>query len=290
MTPFPVFGATLLAHPRRRDTTVIAEFALPTGSFKDRGAAAVVADAVAQGARRVSLDSSGNAGLAVAAAAARSGLAAVVRAGSGIAPVKEALIAATGALVEKFPSRADAVRACAEDAGSYDASHVRNPIFRTGVATLAGAWRAGGEIPARIVLPVGSGSLLLGLWSGLRELRRTGAIPRLPRLYAAQSERCAPIARPEAPGDGRTIADGCAVLEPPLAAEIRAAIAESGGAAFAVAEPAIEAAWRSAWRDGFPIEPTSALAFAALELLPEGPATGLVATGSGLKRAPGAPS
>ena len=288
MTAFPIFDATLLPHPHRRDTTVVAEFALPTGSFKDRGAAAVVADAVARGARRVSLDSSGNAGLAVAAAARRAGLDAVVRVGPGISPAKEALIAATGARVEKFADRAAAVRACAEDADAYDASHVRNPLFRRGVATLARAWAAKAAIPDRIVLPVGNGSLLLGLWEGLAAMRRDGALGRLPRLVGVQADRCAPIARPSDPGDGRTIADGCAVLDPPLAPAIAAAIAESGGEVLTISEAAIDAAWRRAWQDGFPIEPTSALAFAAWAVLPAGPTTGLIATGSGLKRAPGA--
>jgi len=288
VTAFPTFDATLLPHPHRRDTTVVAEFALPTGSFKDRGAAAVVADAVARGARRVSLDSSGNAGLAVAAAARRAGLDAVVRLGPGISPAKEALIAATGARVEKFPDRAAAVRACAGDADAYDASHVRNPLFRRGISTLARAWAAKAAIPDRIVLPVGNGSLLLGLWEGFAAMRRDGALDRLPRLVGVQAERCAPIARPSDPGDGRTIADGCAVLDPALAPAILAAIAESGGEVLAISEEAIDAAWRRAWRDGFPVEPTSALAFAAWAALTAGPTTGVIATGSGLKRAPGA--
>jgi len=127
---------------------------------------------VARGARRVSLDSSGNAGLAVAAAARRAGLDAVVRVGPGISPAKEALIAATGARVEKFPDRAAAVRACAGDADAYDASHVRNPLFRRGISTLARAWAAKAAIPDRIVLPVGNGSLLLGLWEGFAAMRR----------------------------------------------------------------------------------------------------------------------
>ncbi|HWC65035.1 MAG TPA: pyridoxal-phosphate dependent enzyme [Thermoanaerobaculia bacterium] len=288
MTVPAPFEATVLPHPRRARTTVVAEFALPTGSFKDRGAAAVVADAFSRGARRVCLDSSGNAGLAVAAAARRSGLEAIVRV-AGISPEKEMLIASTGARIEKFGTRAEAARACASDVGSYDASHVRNPIFREGVATLAAAWARRGHVPDRIVLPLGNGSLLLGLWAGLLRLRDEGAVARLPRLVAVQPDRCAPIARPEAPGDGRTIADGCSVLEPALAAEIRAAIAESRGLAVAVSEDAIAAAWREAWRDGFPIEPTSALAFAGLDALPEDSGTtAVVATGSGLKRAPGA--
>ena len=290
MSAFPTFDATLLPHPRIRGATVVAEFALPTGSFKDRGAAAVVADACAKGARRVSLDSSGNAGLAVAAAAARAGLKAVVRIAAGASPAKEALIRATGARIERFPDRAGAIRACAGDSSSYDASHVRNPLFRLGIATLAAAWASREEIPPTIYLPVGNGSLLLGLWSGLQDLRRDGRLTRMPRLVAVQARRCAPIAHPEDPGDGRTIADGCAVLAPAAAAEIRSAIAESGGAAVSVSEEEIAAAWIEAWRDGFPVEATSALGFAALARDSADGRCAVVATGSGLKGPPGATS
>lgn len=288
MTSFPTFGATLLPGRAGSRATIVAEFALPTGSFKDRGAAAVVADAVAKGAGRVSLDSSGNAGLAVAAAAARAGLRAVVRVAAGASPAKIALMTAAGARVEEFATRAEAVRACADDRDSYDASHVRNPLFRKGVATLAAAWLARGDLPDTVFLPVGNGSLLLGLWEGLVELRAAGRVTRLPRLVGVQARRCAPIAFPADPGDGRTIADGCAILAPPAAGEIRAAIAESGGAAIAVEEEEIEAAWKRAWVEGFPIEPTAALGFAALARGREG-TCGVVATGSGLKSPPPSP-
>lgn len=289
MTPFPTFGATLLPGRTGSRVTVVAEFALPTGSFKDRGAAAVVADAASRGADRVSLDSSGNAGLAVAAAAARVGLGAVVRVAAGASPGKVALIRAAGARVEEFATRAEAVRACADDRDSYDASHVRNPLFRKGVATLAAAWLARGELPDTVFLPVGNGSLLLGLWEGLVELRGAGRLERLPRLVGVQARRCAPVAFPEDPGDGRTIADGCAITAPAALGEIRAALAASQGAAVAVGEEEIEAAWRRAWTEGFPIEPTAALPFAALARGWEG-TCGVIATGSGLKSPPPPPA
>lgn len=286
MISFPEFGATILPHPARPRTSVVAEFALPTGSFKDRGAAAVVEGAKASNARRVTLDSSGNAGLAVAAAAARAGLSSVIRVAASISPEKAALLRATGARLETHPTRAEAVSACARDSESYDASHVRNPLFRAGVATLARAWIEKAPIPEVIYLPVGNGSLLLGLWDGLLSLRESGRIDALPRLVAVQADRCAPISRPESPGDGATIANGCAILHPPAAAEIRAAIAASGGEAVTVTEEEIERAWIEAWRYGFPIEPTSALAFAALASSGNSAPSAVLATGSGLKAPP----
>ena len=50
------------------------EYMAPTGSFKDRGAAAVIATLVADGASAIVEDSSGNAGAAMAAYAARAGI------------------------------------------------------------------------------------------------------------------------------------------------------------------------------------------------------------------------
>lgn len=286
MTDFPVFDATILPHPTQPRTIVVAEFALPTGSFKDRGAAAVVEGARASGARRVTLDSSGNAGLAVAAAASRAGLASLIRVAASISAEKASLLRATGAAVETHPTRAEAALACARDSASYDASHVRNPLFRQGVATLSRAWIEKAPIPEIVYLPVGNGSLLLGLWDGLLALRAAGRISNLPRLVAVQAERCAPIACPDSPGDGKTIADGCSILDPPAAGEIREAISASGGEAIAVPDSEIERAWVAAWRSGFPIEPTSALAFAGLARSSGSHSAAVIATGSGLKAHP----
>jgi threonine synthase len=190
-------------------------------------------------------------------------------------------------LIDEYPTREQAAAACVADADSYDASHVRNPIFRRGVATLAGAWLEAGPLSDTILLPVGNGSLLLGLWEGIRALRSSGRIASLPRLVAVQAERCAPIANPGSADQGRTMADGCAIPNPPAADEIRAAIAESGGQAIAIPEDQIRRTWEEAWRQGFPIEPTSALAFAGLEHLKGGSgAVAVIATGSGLKAYP----
>jgi len=284
---FPVYPLVLLDHPRWTGVRVAAEFALPTGSFKDRGAAAVVAGARLTGASRVVLDSSGNAGLAVAAAAARARIACTVHMARGAAPEKIRLIRAAGARVEIHATRAEAARACLDDPVAYDAGHVRNPLFRKGVASAAAAWNRIGSLPRELYLPVGNGVLLLGLADGFADLRdRTGGGPS-PRMIAVQAENCAPIAAVGNPGCGRTIADGCAVADPPLAVEVREAIRRSGGEAVAISEPDIAAAWREAWRDGFPIEATSALAFAAARR-GKGPSPGssIVATGSGLKCPP----
>ncbi len=58
-------------------------------------------------------------------------------------------------------------------------------------------------MPDAVVVPVGAGSLLLGLYLGARELQRAGQIRDLPLLFAAQPANCAPLAASfAAGGDG----------------------------------------------------------------------------------------
>ena len=77
------------------------EYMAPTGSFKDRGAAPVIASLKAQGAAKIVEDSSGNAGAAMAAYAARAGLAADIYVPAAAPAGKIAQIAQYGATVHR---------------------------------------------------------------------------------------------------------------------------------------------------------------------------------------------
>ena len=151
-------------------------------------------------------------------------------------------------------------------------------------------------LPDAIVLPVGNGSLLIGLYRGFQDLIHLQQIDRMPRLYAIQAMNVSPIAaafrnhEPQNPES--TIADGIAVAKPPRLAQILEALRESGGAAGVVSEIEIESAHRTISERGLYIEPTSAVPLAALRRLHE---RGMIAdderilvplTGSGLKSPP----
>ena len=273
----PPLPGMLIRHPRFPGVVVAAEYLLPSGSFKDRGAVTVVAAAKAKGFRTVALDSSGNAGFAVALQAAREGLRARIHVAAGAAPEKLALIRATGAELIVHPDRPSAARGASHD-DAYDASHIRNPLFWSGVAEGPRSWRAQGLDPQEVWLPVGNGSLLFGLAEGFG--------PQLPRFIGVQPEQCAPLARPGSPLRP-TLADGVAVGEPVHRERLQETVERSRGEWAAVAEDEIDRAFRQAWRDGFPIEPTSALPFALIERFAGRAATILiVATGSGLKHPP----
>ncbi len=244
---------------------------LPTGSFKARGAAAMIGVAAELGVRRVVADSSGNAGRAVAAYAARAGMETEVFVPDSTDPSKVAAIAALGAAVVTVPgSRAAAAIAArnrvetggSDGDGPWYASHVYQPAFHHGVKTLAVELhdQLAGSM-GTVVVPAGNGTLVIGLWMGFRELLMAGRGVGMPRIVAVQARACAPLAG-LAP-TGPTAAVGIAVASPPRAGEVRAAVLASGGQVVTVGEDDLESAGRGLAEMGVEVEPTSTAVWAA---------------------------
>jgi threonine synthase len=240
----------------------------PTGSFKDRGAAVLLTELAASGAREVVEDSSGNAGAAIAAYAARAGLRATIFVPAATSPGKLAQMAAYGARVVRVPGSREDVAAAARAAPGAYASHYWCPAFFHGTKTVAYelgeqlGWRA----PDWVVTPAGHGTLLLGLALGFRELVAAGTLARAPRLLAVQSAACAPLAGPALglpPGAGETIAEGIRIRAAARAGEMTAAVRESGGHWAVVDDGEIRAAWARLGAEGLYVEPTGAVAAAA---------------------------
>jgi threonine synthase len=239
----------------------------PTLSFKDRGAAVLIAAAVALGASSVVADSSGNAGTAVAAYAARAGLGAEIWVPAGTSEGKLAAMRAHGATVrvaagDRAAAAAGAVGAV-EATGAYYASHVYQPLFAHGVKTLIfELWeQLGGRLPATLVVPAGNGTLVSGYAHAIADLTALGLIERGPRLVAVQAASCAPLAG-LAPS-GPTIAEGIAIAAPRRAAEVVATIQASGGEVVTVTDVQITAARADLAGRGVWVEPTAAAAWAA---------------------------
>ena len=277
------------------------EWMMPTGSFKDRGAAVMLSLLRAQGVRAVLEDSSGNGGAAVAAYAAAGGMAATIMAPASTSPAKTVAMRAAGATVELVPGsrQATSEAALARSASVFYASHAWQPFFLHGTKTLAyELWeQLGFRAPDAVIAPCGGGSNVLGCAIGFGELLRAGQITRMPRLFAAQPERCAPIVAALAGRDAvvsgePTIAEGTAIARPVRLREVVDALHESGGGAVALAEEEIAAATLELGRMGIGVEPTSAQAYAAHRRLlasgeiEPGEASVLVLTGSALKATP----
>jgi threonine synthase len=261
-------GGTPLVPSRDGRLHFKVESANPTGSFKDRGAAVLLTAARAAGIRALVEDSSGNAGAAIAAYAARAGVEATIYVPDAASPGKLAQVAAYGARVVRVEGSREAVAAAAHAAPGRYASHCWDPLFFHGTKTIAyELWETlGARAPDAVVTPVGHGTLLLGLWLGFRELVLAGAIARLPRLIAVQSAACAPLAGPalgKDAGGGDTVAEGIRVRQPVRPDEIRRAVEESGGRFLTVEDAEILAARARLGDEGLFVEPTAAVAPAA---------------------------
>ncbi len=275
-----------------------AEHLNPTGSFKDRGATLLVTALKAAGAQNVSDDSSGNAGAALAAYAARAGLCANVYVPAHASLVKQRQIAVYGAEVTPVPGpRSEAALAVrqAVEKGVVYASHAYSPFYSQGMKTIAfELWeQLGRRAPDSVVTPVGHGGLLLGLHQGFAELLATGLIERWPRIFGVQAQACAPLARAWEHGasdvepveEHDTIAGGVRIAAPPWGRAILAGVRESDGAILALPDEAILTAQKKLAHQGVYIEPTSALVVAASERLRGrlGETPVAVLTGSGFK-------
>ncbi len=280
------------------------ESQMPTGSFKDRGAAVMLNHLIGAGVGAIHEDSSGNAGAALATYAAAAGLSCRIYVPAAAPRAKLVQIAAAGADIRRIAGAREAVTAAALAAAgeSFYASHNWHPFFIEGTKTLAyELWEQFDfKLPDNILVPTGYGSNILGLDRGLDEMQRRGVIaPHRPRLFAVQAANCAALAAAWAAGKNEyvpfaaspTIADGIATQKPVRMAQVLHAVRRSGGRVVAVPEAEIGAAVVELGRLGLFVEPTSATAAAALtRLLHDGtiaPAetTVVVLTGHGLKAA-----
>jgi len=252
------------------------DYLFPTGSFKDRGSTVLVSKARELGIQRVVEDSSGNAGASIAAYCAKAGIDCHIYVPSSASVEKTTQIQTYGARITKVAgSRKDAANHALKAAGSeYYASHSWNPFFIEGTKTLAFeiSEQLGWRSPNALILPVGSGTLLLGAYKGFRELESLGFVDKVPRMLAVQSENCPPIyeafkknfkdvkeveAKP-------TIAEGISVARPVRGNQVLTAIRNTDGNIVAVSDFEVVESLSEMGKHGYFIEPTSAATIAAL--------------------------
>ncbi|MFI5916221.1 pyridoxal-phosphate dependent enzyme [Dactylosporangium sp. NPDC051541] len=269
----------LVTAPGPAGVALKVDYLMPTGSFKDRGAVLLAALAARLGVARLMADSSGNAGTAVAAYAARAGIACDVYVPASTSAGKVAQLRAYGAAVHQIPGTredtAEAATRAAGEPGVFYASHVYHPFFLHGTKTYVfELWeQLGGRLPGTLVLPVGNGTLVLGAYLGVVELRDQGLIDRLPRIVAVQAAGCAPLATAFAAGrpapvdiiaEG-TVAEGIAIARPARGRQILDAVRATGGAIVTVTDEQVHAAHDDLARAGLYVEPTSAVCWAAIQ-------------------------
>lgn len=174
----------------------------PTNSFKDRVVTVALAKALDFGFKTAACASTGNLANAVAAAAARTGLASFVFVPADLEAGKILTTAVYGGNVVAIDGNYDDVnRLCAELAAEYPWAFVNvnvRPFYAEGSKTLAyeTAEQLHWEAPDHVVVPIASGSLLTKIHKGFEELHTVGLLDAAPqvRVSGAQAAGCAPVA------------------------------------------------------------------------------------------------
>ncbi|BAN90405.1 pyridoxal-phosphate dependent enzyme [Aeropyrum camini] len=265
------------------------EYLNPSGSFKDRGAGYSLRLASMLGYDCVVVDSSGNTGLSTAVYSARLGLRARVFVPRRASPGKKVLIRAAGAELVEAASREEAARlAEAEAERCFHVAHPTSPLFLEGVKSLGREMAGEARSGSTVLVPASSGTLLLGIYRGVKEAGRDFRLIAVQSPAAYSLKGLVPELGLTGGGEGKLL-DALLLARPPRLGEMARAVVDSGGGVVVVGDEAVPGAVRTALRKGFLIEPSSAAVFAALEVLREkGILPGdtiLVLTGSGLKYA-----
>ena len=274
----------------------------PTASFKDRPGAVVAVKAREAGAKIITTASSGNAGSALAGLCASFGMQSVIFVPATAPPAKIAqlqIYSARVVLVEgSYDEAYDLCLAAARHYGWYQRNTGYNPFTREGkkTAALEIAEQLDWDVPDKVIVGVGDGNIISGLWKGFLDLHLIGFIDRLPQMIGAQSETASAIVD-AANGDGRvregparTIADSINVGKPRDATAAIRAIRESGGRGVKVSDDEIIASIIHLARStGVFVEPAAAASFAGFAKLRDsgeiksGERVLLMLTGNGLK-------
>jgi len=255
----------------------------PTNSFKDRPSAVAVSKAREFGVTAVGCPSTGNLAASVAAHAAKAGLPCYVFIPADTELTKVLQAAIYGAnLVAVDGTYDEANRLAAQVAAEYGWAFANinlRSYYVEGSKTLAFevceqlGWRA----PDHIVVPLGSGALMLAIQRGIDQFKRLGLVEDTPtKLIGAQASGCAPIADAFKAGlddvipieHPDTLAKSLAIGDPGDGYYVLRAIRASGGVAKSVTdEEIIDAIKLLAETEGVFAEPAGGVTVAVLRKL-----------------------
>ncbi|MEM2628661.1 MAG: pyridoxal-phosphate dependent enzyme [Acidilobaceae archaeon] len=259
----------------------------PSGSFKDRGVSYSLQFARDLGYKCVVVDSSGNTAISTALYSSKLGLNSIVIVPSTAHPSKISLMEALGSRVIVAESRSEASKlAITYSTKCYHVSHLTSPIFIEGVKSI-GRELVEFSKELIVILPVSSGSLLVGLYRGYIE---SGGKPRIIAVQASEASSLEKYIEPTVSigGDSSKLADALVVKTPPRLEEMAKIVKETNGALVKVGDKAIKEALGEILKLGFIVEPSSAVVWAAYKALVDklrGKDIVLILTGSGLKYA-----
>ncbi len=264
--PLRVGGTPLMATPRLaanlglRAAWVKDDGLNPTGSLKDRASSMVIARALERHIPVVSTASTGNAAAALAGVGASVGADRVkivifVPASAPEGKIAQLIVyGATVLLIEdSYDVAFDLCYTLCQEQGWYCRNTGINPYTVEGKKTVAFeiAEGMGWRVPDAVMVSVGDGNIIAGVYKGFYDLLQLGWIERIPRLIGVQAEGSSPLARAWQQGlraqdmpaeEADTLADSISAGVPRDRAKALRAVRNTGGGFVTVPDPDILAA------------------------------------------------
>lgn len=276
----------------------------PTASLKDRASAIGLLKAMECGAKELTAASTGNAASSWAGAAAASNYGfktfIFVPEAAPVAKIAQLLVfgATVFAVQGTYDDAFDLAIEAEKEFGWYNRNTAYNPYLVEGKKTVSYeiAEQLNWEAPDKVLVSVGDGCIVSGVYKGFYDLKQVGLIDKIPEIVAVQAEGSASI-KNALEGDGvirpvaaDTIADSISVSLPRNGMMAVRDIKASGGYAVSVSDQEIlEAIQWSGQLSGVFAEPAGATSLAGLKKLvkagkidPEEKVVAIV-TGNGLK-------
>lgn len=254
------------------NTFVKLDYLNPTLSFKDRGGVMLAALMKQEGFKECVIDSSGNGATSVSAYAARLGVSVHVFVPAATSAKKLEQIRAHNATVHLVKGDREETHqktlAFVKEHSLFYASHIYNPLFLEGTKTyLYEIFDECKKMVNTLFVPVGNGTLLLGIFLAIEEFLSWNLITTPPKIIGVQAANCAPLATAHFSNNlatiQPTIAEGIAITHPPRATQILSLMNKMGGAFLTVSEEEIVAAHTDLAQRGFYVEYTAAANWAA---------------------------
>lgn len=279
----------------------------PTGSFKDRASAIVIARGIEIKAEVLVTASTGNAGAALAGLSAAVAQKAVIFAPKTAPPAKIAQLLIYGSQVilvnGNYDSAFDLSVEAANQFGWYSRNTGYNPFTAEGKKTAAfEIWEQvilkenTSHKPLIVFVSVGDGNIISGIHKGFQDLLALGWLEQMPRLFGVQAEGSSAIANAYfnhsdviVPVKADTIADSISVDLPRDGDRALHAVIDSKGTFLKVSDQMILDAIVSLENAGIFSEPAGAAAYAGLtQAIEQGKVNAddpvvVINTGNGLK-------
>ncbi len=248
--------------PSLHDLQVKLEFRNPTGTFRDRACSLIATDMIQRGKKKITNASTGSFSISMAAYAAQAQTQATTVVPENIELSKIEQMELYGANVIRKGNTLEEAMVYADSLINPKKDYL--PIPKDNLLTILGQKTIGLEIAwqnpeiENIVIPQGSGTLIVSIYQGLCDALKSGWITELPRIYGVSLENARDA----------HLAESLVMKTPMLQDEVNRIIEITEGTLIEIsAQQMIEDAMELAKMEGLFIEPASASVISAAKSL-----------------------